>query len=104
MKRPSILFGALFMTAGLAFGHGTAAVQTEQEALKKLVPALDPASLSWQEVADAALPKVERLKKLAHAEVAAAQGGAVHLGRFTVMGDWGPVQGVAALQDGKVLG
>jgi hypothetical protein len=48
---------------------------------EKLVPSVDAKSIGWNEVAVASLPKLERLTKLAHAEVAVAQGSAIRLGR-----------------------
>jgi hypothetical protein len=92
--------------AGAATAHETKKMQMPSEALAKLLPAgtkFDAKAFGWEEVAAGALPKVERLKKLSLGEVEAA-GGEVHAGFFTVTGDWGPIQAVAALQGGKVLG
>ncbi len=99
---------ALFLTAFSVSAHKSVATQSERQVLASILPngeKASPETIEWHGASEELVAKIPRLKKLSLAN-ASEKGGesAVHLARFTVQGDWGPIEALAAIQDGKLLG
>lgn len=101
-----LLLASLLLWPALGWTHKAEKVQGASEALAKLLPdgtAFDAKAFGWEEMEGSGLPKLERLRKLSLGNLE-TPAGEVHAGYFTVQGDWGEIQAVGAVLEGKVLG
>ncbi len=88
-----LIFSIVLLGTLNAWAHKPVKVQTQEQAVKKYTDQ----AVTFQPMS---VPeKAKFVKELKH-----GQAGSTQLVTFTVKADWGPIMGLIALQEGKVVG